>query len=375
MDFHLDPVALTRELIAFDTRNPPGNEGDCARFVGGLLHEAGFGVEYHEFAPGRTSIVARTRGASERTPLCFTGHLDVVPLGKQPWQHDPFAGEIVDGLLYGRGAADMKGGIAAMTCAAISAARMTRHRVPLLLVFTASEETGCEGAAYLAGLDDVLGRAGAMVIGEPTGNHPLIAHKGVFWLEAVVRGITAHGSRPELGENAIYRAARAVLALEAFDFEHPEHHLLGTPSLNTGTIQGGLNVNSVPDHAAIGIDMRTVADQDHDDLLEKIRVTLGEDVELKVLQDVRGIMTDEEDPWIQQVFAIMAQYLEEPPKARGISYYTDGSILKPALGEPPTVILGPGEPEQAHVTDEYCRVSDIEVVAEAYREIALSYGE
>ncbi len=368
----MDVVELTRALIRFDTRNPPGHEADCARELGTLLEGEGFETEYHEFAPGRTSLVARTRGVREGTgkALCFTGHLDVVPLGEAEWQHDPFEAEVDDGRLYGRGTSDMKGGIAAMTLAAIAVARETDHQVPLELVFTASEETGCEGARHLAGLDGVLSPTGAIVIGEPTGNYPLVAHKGIFWLEGHTEGVTAHGSMPEEGDNALYKAARAITALEHFDFGEPESPLLGAPSLNVSVMRGGLNMNSVPDRAMFGIDMRTLPGQDHAALRNRIQDSVGEQVHFTTLQDTAGIATPADNDWVREVFDIMAEVLGAMPQERGASYYTDGSLLKPALDDPPTVILGPGEIAQAHRTDEYCEVEKLEAITGAYEEIA-----
>ena len=367
-----DPIELARTLIRFDTRNPPGGERACARYLGGLLEDQGFEVNEYEFADGRTSLVARTPGARERQPLCLTGHLDVVPLGAAAWTHEPFAGEIEDGRLYGRGSTDMKGGIAALTVAAMRAAEAD-PRVPLELVFTASEETGCEGAYHLTGTPGLLTPPGAMIIGEPTGNYPLIGHKGAFWLHAITRGTTAHGSMPEAGDNAVHKAAHAITRLENFAFRETPDTTLGLPSLNVGTVAGGLNMNSVPDEATIGIDIRTLPQQSHQALLDELQALLGRDVELQVRQDVGGIATPAEHDWIQRVYSIMARYLGEVPVEHGATYYTDGSVLKPALGDPPTVILGPGEPELAHVTDEYCRIDRIETLTQAYTDIALDW--
>lgn len=372
MPAHPDVIELARTLIRFDTRNPPGGERACARYLGGLLEEQGLEVNEYEFADGRTSLVARTPGARERQPLCLTGHLDVVPLGAADWTYDPLAGDIDTGRLYGRGSSDMKGGIAAMTVAALRAAEAD-DRVPLELVFTASEETGCEGAYHLTGTPGLLTPPGAMIIGEPTGNYPLIGHKGAFWLHAITRGTTAHGSMPETGDNAVHKAAHVITRLEHFRFRETADTSLGLPSLNVGTVAGGMNMNSVPDEATIGIDIRTLPQQSHQALLDELQNLLGPDVELRVRQDVGGITTPAEHDWIQQVYTIMARYLGEAPLERGATYYTDGSVLKPALGEPPTVILGPGEPELAHVTDEYCRVDRIETLTEAYTEIAIAW--
>jgi len=365
----VDPVTLTQQLVRFDTINPTSPELDCARFLAELLEGGGFSVRLHEFAPGRASLVARAPGGNG-PPLCFAGHIDTVPLGATPWTRNPFSGETDAGRLYGRGSSDMKSGIAALACAALDLVRTgTLRKAGLTLVFVAGEETGCEGAAHLARTSGALGTAGAMVVGEPTDGQPLVGHKGALWLEARTRGVTAHGSMPERGVNAIYRAARAVAALESFRFEVPPDPLLGRPTLNVGTIRGGLNVNSVPDEAVIGIDIRTVPAQRHAQVREDLARALGAEVELSSRVDVPGVRTDERDPFIEQVLDLVQRRQGRRPAPASAPYFTDASILTPAFGGIPTVILGPGELVQAHQTDEYAEVPRIEETTELYTEL------
>jgi succinyl-diaminopimelate desuccinylase len=363
-------VELTRTLVAFETINPPGNERPCTEHLGGFLEDGGFFVSYHDFADTRTSLVARIGGASDTKPLCFTGHIDVVPLGAAPWSVDPFAGEIADGKLYGRGTTDMKSGVAAFVVAGLNLAKDFAKGPGVVLVITAGEETGCEGAYHLAGLGDVLGEAGAIVVAEPTSNQPWIGHKGVLWLKARTTGVTAHGSMPEQGDNAVYKAARAIGQLEDYDFNIARHQVLGKPTLNVGSVHGGLNINSVPDLAEVGIDIRTILDQDHATLRYQLTGYLGEDVELESVVDVGGVLTDPADEWMQEVHEIMTEILDGPPESRTAPYFTDASALTPAYGGPPTVILGPGEAVMAHQTDEYCLVNKIGEARDAYIEIA-----
>jgi succinyl-diaminopimelate desuccinylase len=174
---------------------------------------------------------------------------------------------------------------------------------------------------------------------------------------------------PERGENAVYKAARAVARLEQFDFEIAPHTLLGAPTLNVGTIAGGLNINSVPDQARIGIDIRTIAGQDHKALHAALANLLGQEVELEPILDVGSVYTDPSDPWVAQVFDIMTPLLGTQPEPRSVSYFTDAAALRPAYGNPPTVVLGPGEPQMAHQTDEYCVTDRIGQAVDAYSEI------
>ena len=361
-----DPVELTQALVRLNTVNPPGHEDQCVEMLADLLSAAGFACRTHEFAPRRTSLVARMGGRPGATgalaPLCFTGHVDVVPLGGVAWQHDPFGAAIIDGRLYGRGSSDMKSGVAAFVAAAISRAEFLREGPGVSLIITAGEETGCEGAFAMANspqAQELMGSAGALVVAEPTGNAPLLGHKGAFWLSAEASGTTAHGSMPERGDNAVYKIARAALALEQFAFDTGAHPLMGAPTLNVGTARAGLNINSVPDAAELGVDIRTVAGQDHAQVLQCLCRVLGPSIKLRTLLDVNSVYTEPSDVWMQRVFALCGARSGAVPEHRTVSYFTDAAALRLPLGMPPTLILGPGEPDMAHQTNEFCRVDRI----------------
>lgn len=360
-------MELTRTLLRLDTVNPPGREHACTQLLGGLLEDAGFAVRYHEFAPGRTSLVATVGGSADTRPLCLTGHVDVVPLGAAPWTRDAFAGDTDGNRLFGRGSSDMKSGVAAMVQAACALAPHVAHGggPGLEVVLTASEEDGCVGSAHLL-RSGLLGRAGAVLVGEPTANDPCNGHKGTFKFRAHFRGVTAHGSMPELGDNAIHKAARAVLELQRFDFEVSPHPVMGTATLNVGTIEGGLNVNSVPDRAVVGVDVRTVPGIDHCALCTRIKDLFPRDTELEILQDAQPVYTDANDDWIMRVFDAVERVRGARPAPRTLAYYTDAGNLLQAYGSVPTVILGPGEPSQAHQTDEWCLMPRIEESAAIY---------
>ncbi len=366
----LNPLSLTRELVIYDTINPPGQERACAQYLGKLLEDGGFKTAYYEYEDTRTSLVARLEGSSDKAPICFTGHIDTVPLGTVDWSKDPFNGELDGDKVYGRGTTDMKGGVAAMVLAALELAKMPRGAAGIELVLTAGEELGCVGAAHLAQTKGALGRAGAVVVGEPTSNYPLIGHKGLVWLDVRTKGVTAHGSMPDEGVNAIYKAAKVLNKLEKFEFHESAHEFLGKPTLNVGTISGGLNINSVPDQTSICLDIRTIPGQENQEISERLQSYLGDDVEILPMVDSKNMASDPTDEWIQEVFNIMTPYLKETPQPRGATYSTDASILTPAYNNPPTVILGPGEPDLAHKTDEFCHITKLEESKEVYLEIA-----
>jgi len=364
-----DPVALTRTLLRYDTVNPPGREADCARHAAQLLEGWGFEVELHDFEPGRTSVIARAGGNGARAPLCLTGHLDVVPLGTRAWSRDPFAGETDGDRLYGRGASDMKAGVAAILLAARRFAGKLAGTPGVVLVLTASEENGCVGSRHLAALPRLMGKAGAIVVGEPTANHPFVGHKGSLKFHADFRGVSAHGSMPELGVNAIYKAARAIGRLEAFDFGQAPHPVMGKATLSVGTIEGGAGVNLVPDAARIGVDIRTLPGMDHAALLARLRALMGEDVAIDPFSDLPAVWTAPEAEWMQRVFEICTPFLAAAPGVRTATYMTDAANLRKVYGEVPTVVLGPGEPQMAHQTDEYCSTERLRQAVDVYEAI------
>lgn len=362
-------LELTRQIVRMNTVNPPGDEEACARRLGALLEGAGFSAAYHMMGERRANLVARIGGQADRKPMCFTGHIDTVPLGAAQWRKDPFAGETDCGKLYGRGASDMKSGVAAFVAAAVGLGRRLERSAGLELVITAGEETGCQGAFDLVA-KGALGHAGAVVVGEPTSNYPFVGHKGAFWLNARTRGVTAHGSMPEQGENAVYKAAKALATLERFRFAGAPHALMGQATLNVGTIRGGLNINSVPDEALIGIDIRSVPNAPHAEIRAQLERELGAEVELETLVDLAPVYTAPDHPWVREVFDTMQRFLGARPEAKTATYFTDAAALGAAYRNPPTIILGPGEPQMAHQTDEYCVIEHLETAVAAYEEIA-----
>ena len=356
-------VALTRELVAFDTINPPGRESACVEHLVRRLEAAGFACTLQPIGEGRANLLARI-GRRDAPGLVFTGHVDTVPLGAKPWSAAPF-GEIKDGRLYGRGSSDMKSGIAAFVVAAVERAAALKDGPEVVLAITAGEETGCDGALAMAEAG-VLPKAAALLVGEPTGNQPMIGHKGALWLKAETAGVTAHGSMPELGDNAVYKAARAIGRLADFDFNVARHPVLGPPTLNVGKVSGGLNINSVPDRAEILVDVRTIPGMNHATVREALTEVIGENAGITTLFDLEGVWTEPDAPWAARAIACACAVLGQRFAPQSAPFFTDASVLTPALGHPPTIILGPGETAQAHQTDEYAELAKIDAAVEIY---------
>ena len=368
MNARTDPRLLARELLAYNTINPPGMERACAKHIGAMLESAGFRVAYHEFAEARTSLVAHIGVTDAKPPICFTGHIDIVPLGSAPWTRDPFAGETDGDRLYGRGSTDMKSGIAAFVVAALALAKDLARGPGLVIVVTAGEEIGCEGAKYLADRK-LLDRAGAIVVAEPTANYPYVGHKGLAWFEVETTGVTAHGSMPELGDNAIVKMARVIDDLGGFRFPIESHEVMGRPTLNVGTIRGGLNTNSVPDRATITVDTRTVPGIDHAHLCGSLQQLVApRGARVRPIVDTPALFTEPANEWVQEVFEACTALLDGRPTPKTITFSTDGADLKRGFGgHVPAVILGPGEPKLAHQTDEWCSMRRMEQSVELFR--------
>ena len=211
-------------------------------------------------------------------------------------------------------------------------------------------------------------RAGALVVAEPTANYPLVGHKGALWLRAVAEGVTAHGSMPEKGVNAVMKAARAAVRLDDFDFndEAPRRAGRADPQCRQLPRRPQHQLGAGPRRDRL--DIRTIPGQAHARVTDAIarRDGLRRHARRGIV-DVEAIWTPPDDPWMARVFAIMAPLIGETPVARGATYFTDGAPLQAALGGMPTVILGPGEPHLAHQTDEYCLISRIDQAVDGLR--------
>jgi succinyl-diaminopimelate desuccinylase len=369
-----DVVSLTKKLLSFNTINPPGQEEEIAKFSGEFLAEHDFHTEYYTFEKGRLHLIAERGLSPENPPIVLSGHFDTVPLGTKKWVIDPFAGKVAEGKIGGRGSSDMKGGLAAMMLASVQAFEEKPPEGGIRLIFTAAEELGCIGAQQLARVIKNPGIASAIIVGEPTANIPYIAHKGALYLNAVASGKTAHSSMPELGVNAIYKAAKSVIKIMNFSFDSEKDPLLGFPTINVGKINGGMNINSVPDHAEFTIDIRSTTRIDHAVILSKLGLELGNDTILETLVDLKPVFTDEKDPFVVLVYDACGVNRSDKNYPRALPYLTDGSVLQRIYNGVPTVILGPGQPEMAHQTDEFCYIKNLEDSVNIYKKIIMKWG-
>jgi Acetylornithine deacetylase/Succinyl-diaminopimelate desuccinylase and related deacylases len=301
-----DARALTRALVRVDSRNPtlasgaPG-EGPCAELLRGVLASWGFRTELHEAAPGRPNLVARIGGVTDGASrsLMMNGHLDVV--GVEGMIHPPFTAEERDGRLYGRGSADMKGGIAAMCAAAWRAAR-DGARGEIVIAAVADEEYESLGTRALLARGV---RADACVVTEPTRLAIMPAHRGFVWLEVTVVGRAAHGSRWDIGVDAVRHAGLLLAELDAYDAEvlpTRTHPLLGRGSLHASLIAGGIGMSTYPDRCVLKLERRTIPGESAADALEEVqlacdrvrarRASFAADVHVMVAQGPSDVAVD-----------------------------------------------------------------------------------
>jgi len=362
-------LELLTELIRF--RTVGGGEGAAARHCAALAEAAGLETRLLAWEPGREQLVARTVDG-DGPPLTFTGHLDTVPAERADWSVDPYAAERDGDKVVGRGTSDMKSGVAAALAATVEHAARPHACRGVQLVLTAGEETGCTG---LRGLDapgrEPIARGGPLVVAEPTANELVLGHKGAHWMRLHAAGRAAHGSAPDLGDNAAVRLARAAVALH----DHagwPRHERFGPVTANVGVLRGGVAPNVVPDAAELLLDIRTVPGVDAGQLRAQVGLLAGERVDVADHVVLPPVDTGPDDPFVAMVRAALEAAGLDDAAAPPARFFTDASVLAGLLGDGdavPTVVLGPGEPAQCHVVDEWCSAQRVEQAAVVYREL------
>jgi acetylornithine deacetylase len=360
-------IRLLQDLIRAESVVPPGTEDKAARVVAQALEAAGIAARLDYVAEGRPNVLADL-GAGEGPTLLFNAHLDTVPAGRlEAWTTDPFGGELRDGRIYGRGASDDKGGVAAMAAAAIAVARTARLRGRLRLLFVVGEETGHVGAraALARGL-----RADLAVVGEWSGAARIgIGYRGALHLAIETRGRVAHGSRPMRGLNAIDAMTQEVLPRlrsTPMRFERNPVFLIQEPTWNVGTIAGGVATNVVADRCRATVDLRLVPGQDPAAVLEDLRGRVADlrypggepcPVEISVLNAIGPFVTPVEHPLVQGLGGAIRDLLGAEPEHFGKTGVADANVFAHEGGIP-AVAYGPGNPS-GHEPDEYCEAAEL----------------
>jgi acetylornithine deacetylase len=376
---HGDAVALTRALVAVDSRNPviaPGGpgEGAAASLLAGVLARWGFDVELQEVAPGRPNVIART-GKRGGPALMFNGHLDVV--GTEGMVHPPFEPAIRDGRIYGRGSADMKGGIAAMCAAAARAASATNAELVIAAVIDEENESLGTRALVDRGI-----RADAAIVTEPTQLSIMPAHRGFVWLEIDLRGRAAHGSRYDIGVDAIRHAGLLLAELDALEEKvlvTRTHPLLGRASLHASLVHGGIGMSTYPDRCLLSIERRTVPGESTAAVVDEVRGAFARvaarrpafDASVRVIT-AQGPSDVSPDAEVVQSLARAIEGEGMPVAIAGMSAWTDAAILNEA--GIPSICFGPGDIKLAHAAEEWVPVAEIERATAVLTRMALDFG-
>jgi acetylornithine deacetylase len=337
-------------------------EGEIAAFVAAWAREAGLEAEVLESTPGRPSVVARARGAGGGRALLLCGHLDTVTVEGMEAPHSP---RIEGDRVYGRGAYDMKAGVAAALVAAREAAGLGLAG-DVIVAAVADEEHAS------VGVQEVLATvsAHAAIVTEPTELEVIVAHKGFVWSQVEVTGRAAHGSRPHLGVDAIVKAGPILTAIGELDaaLEAREHPMVGRGSVHASVIEGGEELSSYPARCVLGLERRTLPGETPADVEGELASLLdtcrAADPALKATRRTLLAREPFEVPQgaeiVELVRVAATPLLGAPPPIGGASYWADSAYI--AAAGIPTVLFGPGG-DGAHATEEWVSISDTEAVA------------
>lgn len=369
---------LLSDLVAIDSINPdlvPGAAGEAAiaDFIAGWLRAAGLEVHVEEVRPGRPNVIGTARGTGGGRSLLLNGHIDTVGVAGMS---EPFRPRVESGRLYGRGAYDMKGGVAACMVAAAEAARLNL-RGDVIVTAVMDEEFAGLGTMAIA----EQYRADGAIVAEPTELQLVVAHKGFVWLEVATQGVAAHGSRPHLGVDAIAKMGGVLVGLEQLAGElsrRPAHPLLGPPSVHASTIQGGLEWSTYPDRCVLGLERRLLPGETGDAAEAEVTAIVGglsaADPAFKAT--VRRILervpleTSSDAPILSTVRRAVAAVTGQSPALTGVSFWTDAASLHNA--GIPVVLFGPLG-EGAHAAEEWVDLASVQTCAEVYLATARAF--
>lgn len=383
-----DLLDVARALVRVPGTNPPGEEAARAAVLERVCRDRGLDVQVTEVAPGRPNVLATLPGGSGESGappssggLLLLGHTDVVPVG-EGWTTDPFGAEVRDGRLFGRGSADMLGGLAACVVAmdALRRSGVELSGPVALAALVDEEETGLGVRRFVSDLADrrahgIPGWA-ACVVAEPTDLRTIVAARGDCYLEIEVHGVAAHSGNPADGRNAVYGGAAVVAELERWHHELAlrAHPLVGPPTVSVGIVHGGRATSTVPDHCRVSVDRRLLPGEDAEAVLADVRQRVealdlparGLSVEVSMPMDMPGFETPANHPVVAVADRALADAGGPGLPPGGWTAACDGGFVARDHGIP-VVVQGPGSvAEQAHRPDESVLIADLALAARAY---------
>jgi acetylornithine deacetylase/succinyl-diaminopimelate desuccinylase family protein len=330
---------------------------------------------------GRWNLIAERRWGRGGRTLIFNGHLDVVPAGdRSQWKYPPFQGKLSKGRIYGRGASDMKSGIASFIHALSTLERSKinpRQGAAVLHLVSDEESHGHQGMGFLTQKGGI--RGDAALVGEPTDLQPVIAQKGALWLRIATLGKSAHGSRPHMGVNAVEKMMKLMERLSSIPLER-RHPLLGKPTLSIGTIRGGTKINIVPDRCEIEVDRRMLPGEKRGEVFREMRGVLNSlqsqdpffQYQMEEIDFAEPSEVDPEEEIIKIGVGAIQNVTGKKPLLRASSGFTDARFYINQC-HIPTLIFGPGGMDQAHATGESVEVDALVHAAHIYALIIVSY--
>jgi len=374
-----DAVALTQALTRIDSRNPTlaagsRGEGPIAVALADVLRSWGFSVDLVESAPDRPNLVARI-GPSDTRALMFAGHLDTV--GVEGMSHAPFGGEIAGDRLYGRGSADMKSGVSAMCCAALAAYEECGPNAKRQIVIAAVTDEEYESLGMRALLESGV-KAECAILTEPTHLAICPAHRGFVWMEIEFTGRAAHGSRYDIGIDAIRHAGLVLAELDELDatkLRKKSHPLLGRGSLHASTIAGGIGMSTYPDKCILTVERRTIPGETANDAMREVQHACDRARARRPDLSATVRLIGAQLPSDVDVGAPVVRMLERAlhgagmsASIEGLSAWTDAALLNEAGIS--AVCFGPGDIALAHAAEEYVPVSEITRATEVLTTVA-----
>jgi len=370
-------VALTQKLVRTESYyGVPAVETAVANCIGFFLQTEGINAEVKEIFDGRSNVYGELTGDGAGPTLLLRGHLDTVPPNNM--EIEPFKAYLENGRIYGRGTADMKGGIAAMLLAMAAIKRAgvgLKGTVKFAGVVGEESPNTSEGARALVANGKIADMA---IVGEATKLDIAAAHKGMEWLKIEVKGKAAHGSVPEHGINAIVKATKLIQAIEQKivpKLKERKHPLVGSPTINIGRIEGGVLNNIVPDNCWFSLDRRWTPGETLDEVMGELQAIIDElkkedpDLDAKLIEQPetmgRGPMEIEvTHPLVKAVSQAATKVLNREPEVKGVVYWTDGAHL--AKAGIPTIVFGPGDIAQAHAAVEFIEIKQLYQAAQIY---------
>ena len=369
-----EKVQILKDLIAINSVN--GNELEVAQYLQKLLEKHDIESKLDKFDDNRANLVAELGNKDSKNILGITGHMDTVAVNEKEWQYPPFKATIIDDKLYGRGSSDMKSGLAAQVISLIELkeANQLPKEGKVRLIVTAGEEYGTPGANRLQD-QNIAQDLSALLVGEPTGGNIIFAHSGSMNYEVISEGRAFHSSKPEKGINAIQGLVEFINREKDLFNDIEKDPYLGELKHSITIIEGGNQVNIIPDKASLKGNIRPTAIFPNQKVIERLQTLVNEinqnldyKLTLNVFQSFQPIATKPENDFVQLALRAAKNNFKDP-KLDIINGATDASVFTLRRPDLPVVVLGPDKWDQAHKTNEYTTLSSYLATIETYKEI------